>query len=142
MTKRAVRTVHVDERNVGTRKDHALGHDESQASGTARHHSHAVDEGEAGECGLHELPTGAHDRLAGWQLMLGGMLDFNFGISTSPIAGLVVARRHVVNGSRGGEGRSQSDSDSLPRGLAQQGCYDAMSTHHDDCGIVCKRNDR
>lgn len=124
-------TVHVDERQVRARVDHTLANDQAEAAGAASDEADVAIEREAGERRLDVLTGEATDGLGGRQLVLLGVLDLDVRVGSRVLAGLVTARRHVVEVARGGEGRAQGGGSSR-RGSypAEGGSEDAWSGGH------------
>ena len=131
-------TVHVNQRQVGTRVDHTLANDQTQAAGAAGDDADVAVEGECAEGRLDVLAGDAADGLAAGQLVLGGVLDLDVLVGSRVAAGLVAAGRDVVQEALG---RHKGRSDD--RGLGCEGrTAGGLSEHgsecrHCDCVCMC-----
>lgn len=127
-------TVHVDKGDVGARVDHSLGNDEAQPSGTAGDETDVAVKGEGGKGRLDILAVHATNRLTARKLVLLGVLDLDARVGSGVAAGLVAARRDVVDVARGGERRPQDRRGcgrGVARGVPQRGGEGAG--RHCDC---------
>lgn len=116
--RRIKHTVHVHDSQVSSTNDHALAHDQSQASRAASDDTHLSLERESRQRGVdvHASASGTGDRHRGRQLVLLGVLDGDTIISTGKGAGvgglvlvLVGGLGTVRGGVDGSNGRSSAN---------------------------------
>jgi hypothetical protein len=102
-----MRTVHVNEGEVGSRIHHALANDQSETARTTSDHADVAIQSEGAQGRLHVLTTRAVDGLAAGKLVLGGVFDLDLRICSRIFTRLVLARRVAVDAANGGKGGSQ-----------------------------------
>lgn len=95
--KRGQLTVHIDNGQVGTRDDHALTHDQSEASGTSSDNADLALERKGSKGSLHVLTAAALNEFARWKFMVLGILDGDGVVGSGKGSGFCCCRVLLVH---------------------------------------------